>query len=166
MPIVLRGFQTIVTSLISTQKVWQTRNHHTTEEKRTEILKAIAEAEKKTSGQIRLYVENTCKGDVLDRAAFIFKELKIHEKTHRNGVLFYLAVKSQKFAILGDAGINSKVHKDFWHDIKEAMKHHFAAGDFVTGLHEGIRMAGEALGKHFPHHTGDNEVPDEIIFGK
>jgi uncharacterized membrane protein len=138
-----------------------------TEDKRTEILNAIAEAEKKTSGQIRLYIENTCKGDVLDRAAFIFKELKIHETKHRNGVLFYLAVKSQKFAILGDAGIHSKMHKDFWHDIKMEMQLHFAAGDFVTGLSKGIRMAGEALGKHFPHHDGDaNELPDEIIFGK
>src|SRR5436305_8702662 len=129
------------------------------EEKRTEILHAIAEAERNTSGEIRLYVENNCKGDVLDRAAFIFKELKMHETKERNGVLFYLAVKSQKFAILGDAGIHSKVHKDFWHDIKLAMKHHFATGDFVTGLSEGIRMAGEALSKHFPYRDGDvNEL--------
>ena len=137
------------------------------EDKRTEILHAIAEAEKHTSGEIRLYVENNCKGDVLDRAAFIFKELNMHETKERNGVLFYLAVKSQKFAILGDAGIHSKVHKDFWHDIKLAMKHHFVTGDFVTGLSEGIRMAGEALSKHFPYRDGDvNELPDEIVFGK
>ena len=137
------------------------------EDKRTEILHAIAEAEKHTSGEIRLYVENNCKGDVLDRAAFIFKELNMHETKERNGVLFYLAVKSQKFAILGDAGIHSKVHKDFWHDIKLAMKHHFTEGDFVTGLCEGIRMAGEALSKHFPYRDGDvNELPDEIVFGK
>jgi len=137
------------------------------EEKRTEILKAIGEAEKNTSGEIRLYVENQCKGDVLDRSAFIFKELKMHETNERNGVLFYLAIKSQKFAILGDAGINSKVHKDFWHDIKLAMQVHFAAEEFAEGLSKGIRMAGEALSKHFPCKGNDvNELPDEIVFGK
>jgi uncharacterized membrane protein len=138
-----------------------------TEEKRTEIRKAIAEAEKNTSGEIRLFVESSCKEDVLDRAAFIFKELKMHETKERNGVLFYLAMKSHKFAILGDAGINSKVHKDFWFDIKLAMQNHFTAGDFAEGLSKGIRMAGEALSKHFPYMGGDvNELPDEIIFGK
>jgi len=137
------------------------------EEKRAEILKAIGEAEKNTSGEIRLYVENKCKGDVLDRAAFIFKELKMHETNERNGVLFYLAIKSQKYAILGDAGINSKVHKDFWHDIKLAMQNHFATEDFVGGLSHGIRMAGQALSKHFPYKGDDvNELPDDIVFGK
>jgi uncharacterized membrane protein len=137
------------------------------EEQRSEILKAIAEAEKHTSGEIRLFVENTCKEDVLDRAAFVFKELNMHKTKERNGVLFYLAMESQKFAILGDSGINSKVHKDFWYDIKLAMQHHFTEGDFATGLSKGIRMAGDALGKHFPYDKADvNELPDDIVFGK
>src|SRR5438067_303637 len=104
-----------------------------TEEDRTKILASIKEAEKNTSGQIRLFVEDRCDENVLDRAAFLFKELRMHETKHRNGVLFYLALKSRKFAILGDSGIHSTVHKDFWHDIKLEMQHHFTAGDFVTG---------------------------------
>ena len=31
---------------------------------------------------------------------------------NRNGVLFYLAVKNKKFAIIGDGGINSKVPEE------------------------------------------------------
>src|SRR5437868_11546654 len=95
------------------------------EEERQQILSSIHKAERNTSGEIRLFVEDVCEENVLDRAAFIFKELKMHETKERNGVLFYLAFKSRKFAILGDAGIHSTVHKDFWHDIKLEMQNHF-----------------------------------------
>ena len=85
----------------------------------------------------------------------------------RNGVLFYLALASQKFAVIGDAGINSKVPDDFWNGIKDNMQQHFAAGRFVTGLREGIARSGEALKEYFPHMSGDrNELSDEIVFGK
>src|ERR1700752_1900086 len=101
-----------------------------TEEEHQQILASIREAEKATSGEIRLFVEKTCKGDVLDRAAFLFGEMNMHKKALRNGVLFYLALASQKFAVIGDAGINSKVPDDFWNGIKDNMQQHFAAGRF------------------------------------
>ena len=135
-------------------------------EERKIILTSIQEAERNTSGEIRLFIEDTCEGNVLDRSAFVFKELKMHETERRNGVLFYLAVKSRKFAILGDSGIHSSVHKDFWHEIKLEMQNFFTAGDFVTGLNKGIRMAGEALKKNIPHLEEDeNELLDDIVFG-
>ena len=136
-------------------------------EEHQRILSAIHDAEKDTSGEIRLFVEKDCKGDVLDRAAFIFGELKMHKTELRNGVLFYIATGSHKFAVLGDAGINTKVSADFWDHIKEAMKKHFASGDLVTGLSEGIRMGGKALKEYFPYKPGDtNELSNEIEFGK
>lgn len=134
---------------------------------RLKILASIKEAEQNTSGEIRLFIEEVCKDNVLDRAAFLFKELNMQETKDRNGVLFYLAFKSRKFAILGDSGIHSTVHKDFWHDIKLEMQHHFTEGDFVTGLSKGIKMAGEALKKNFPYQKDDkNELSDDIVFGK
>src|SRR4051812_18152013 len=111
-----------------------------TEEQRKQILAAIKAAEHQTSGEIRLFIENKCADETLDRAAFIFKQLKMHETEQRNGVLVYLALASRKFAIIGDAGINSKVEKDFWHIIKTEMQLHFLKGDFVTGLSKGISM--------------------------
>lgn len=138
-----------------------------TEAVRKDVNEAIVEAEKKTSGEIRLFIENNCAGDVLDRAAFLFKELKMHETQEHNGVLFYLAMKSQKFAILGDSGINSRVPKDFWLDIKVEMQNYFVKEEFAPGLVKGITMAGEALQKYFPYVKGDkNELSDEIVFGK
>lgn len=132
-----------------------------------EIKKAILNAEMDTSGEIRVHIESVCEGEVLDRAAFLFKNLKMEKTELRNGVLFYLAVDSQKFAIIGDKGINASVPEDFWSNIKEKMREAFQQGEFTQGLIEGIREAGVKLKKHFPHHLDDiNELSDEISFGK
>jgi uncharacterized membrane protein len=132
-----------------------------------QVEKAIAAAELNTSGEIRVHVEPELSGDVLDRAAYIFKKLKMHKTVERNGILIYLAMKSRKFAIIGDAGINSKVPENFWDVIKDNMARNFAEGRFSEGLSEGIRMAGEQLKTHFPYLKGDiNELSNDISFGK
>jgi uncharacterized membrane protein len=136
-------------------------------QQKTLIENAIREAELNTSGEIRVHIETEIKGDVLDRAAYLFEFLGMHKTAQRNGVLFYLAIKSRKFAILGDAGINSKVPPDFWDQIKESMGAAFAGGKFAEGLSQGILTAGEHLKKHFPFEKNDiNELSDEISFGK
>lgn len=136
-------------------------------EEKKQIADAIAQAELNTSGEIRLHVEGRCKIDVLDRAAYVFAQLKMHETAQRNGVLFYLAVYDHKFAILGDAGINHLVPENFWDEIKETMLGFFKEGKFTEGLSKGILMAGEQLKANFPYHSDDvNELSDEISFDK
>ena len=132
-----------------------------------EIIAAIKEAEKKTSGEIRVHIEKNCKEDVLDHAAFIFDELEMQKTALRNGVLIYLAVEDRKLAILGDAGINLKVPKGFWDEIKDLMITNFKEGKFTEGLSQGIILAGEQLKKHYPHdkENDENELSDEISFG-
>lgn len=138
-----------------------------TPEEKTSIGDAIREAELNTSGEIRVHVEGTCKIDVLDRAAHVFYQLKMDKTKLRNGVLFYLATNSRKFAIIGDQGINAVVPENFWQDIKEMMAVHFQKGEFAIGLAKGIKEAGEHLKKHFPYQSDDvNELSDEISFGK
>ena len=138
-----------------------------TKEQKQEILHAIRGAEKDTSGEIRVHIDETVKGDVLDRAAYIFRKLEMHNTRQRNGVLFLLAYKSHKFAILGDAGINAVVPEDFWDNIKETMTGFLRENQITQGLAEGIRMAGEALKLHFPYQKDDiNELPDDISFGE
>jgi len=134
---------------------------------KADIMTAIHEAELNTSGEIRVHIENELKGDVLDRASYIFEKLKIQKTKERNGVLFYLAVGSKKFAILGDAGINAKVSPDFWDCIKEDMSNYFKKENFTGGLTTGILHTGEQLKKHFPYQSNDvNELSDDISFGK
>jgi uncharacterized membrane protein len=130
------------------------------------IREAIAAAEKCTSGEIRVSIEKTCSEDVLDRAAKYFHQLDMHKTKLRNGVLVYVAVVDRKFAIIGDAGINQAVSPDFWDCTKEEMLSHFKTGDIVEGIVTGVKMAGEQLGKYFPHDLGgdSNELPDDVAF--
>lgn len=136
-------------------------------EEKEKIKEAVKSAETSTSGEIRVHIDNHCKEDVMDRAAWWFAKLEMHKTEKRNGVLFYMAVKDHKFAILGDAGINSVTPDDFWDTIKEQMLEHFKEGEFADGLSKGIHLAGEALQSHFPYQDDDvNELSDEISFGK
>lgn len=138
-----------------------------TDQEKEVIVQAIKSAEQNTSGEIRVHIENHCKGDVLDRAAEVFDILKLQKTALRNGVLFYLAMKDHKFAILGDGGINEKVPENFWDEIKEHMAFQFKTGQFTAGLSEGITMAGDQLKQHFPVAKDDtNELKDDISFGK
>lgn len=142
-------------------------DNYFSKQEQADIRSAIKEAELNTSGEIRVHIENKMKGDVLDRAAYIFETLKMNKTQERNGVLFYVALESHKFAILGDVGINSKVSDNFWDGIKEKMAESFKNGNFTTGLTTGIVIAGEQLKKHFPYKTNDiNELTDDISFGQ
>ena len=135
-------------------------------ENKLQIANAIRVAEMNTSGEIRLHIEKYCKGDVLDQATYVFEKLEMHKTQLRNGVLFYLAVEDHKFAILGDAGINQKVSKDFWEKTKELVLSNFKEGNITEGLTNGILMAGEQLKEHFPYLTEDkNELTNDISFG-
>jgi len=134
-------------------------------EEQVQIRDAIKEAESETSGEIRVHIETKLSGNVLDRAAWIFRHLRMHETEARNGVLFYLAVKNKEFAIIGDGGINARVPENFWDRVKNIIQKHFRTGKYAEGLIEGILMTGNQLKEHFPHGKDDkNELPDEISF--
>ena len=136
-------------------------------QEKEDIKQAIMNAELDTSGEIRVHIENTFSGEVMDRAAFVFKQLGMNNTRLRNGVLIYLAVKNRRFAIIGDSGINKVVPENFWNDIKSNMLNHFRENRFTEGLIEAIAATGLHLKKHFPHQRDDvNELPDEISFGK
>lgn len=142
------------------------KNQFFTAEQQEQILAAIAAAEKRTSGEIKLHVEPFCKTDPMQRALQLFGDLGLHATEQRNGVLFYLAYTDHKFAILGDEGIHKIVGQDFWNHEKEIMQQHFKAGRFTEGLCEGIKLAGEKLVANFPWKEGDrNELRDDISFG-
>ncbi|MDV7138261.1 TPM domain-containing protein [Maribacter sp. TH_r10] len=134
-----------------------------TAEEEQEIIQAIVDAEKKTSGEIRVHLESRTKIDLLDRAKEVFHLLKMDNTKEENGVLIYVAVNDKKFAIYGDRGINNAVPEDFWKSTKDIIEAHFKNGRFKEGLIEGITKAGKELEVHFPWHHGDvNELSNEI----
>ena len=128
-----------------------------------EIIDAIREAELNTSGEIRVHLENSAKGNIQNRALEVFYELKMDNTKLQNAVLIYVAVKDKTFAIYGDKGINDVVPENFWNSTKSIIEQHFKAWNFKLGLVEGIHKAGEQLKSHFPINTNDeNELPNEI----
>ena len=136
-----------------------------TREQQDQIRAAIKEAEETTSGEIRVHIETSVTGNVLDRAAWIFKRIGMHNTAERNGVLYYLAVTNRKFAVIGDEGINARVKAGFWDEVKSMLEKHFNDGKFTEGLVKVILLTGLQLKEHFPHRKNDiNELPDDISF--
>ena len=145
---------------MSTQKFF-------TDSQQQAIIKSIENAELNTSGEIRLHVEDTCKINPVDRAIEIFEKLEMHKTELRNGVLFYLATKDKKIAVIGDKGINDIVTENFWDDVKNEIINQFKNNQFTEGICKGIEMAGEKLKMHFPFQVGDtNELSNDISFGE
>ena len=93
-----------------------------TETQQKNIISAIKDAEKRTSGEIKVHIESNCKyEDAYVRAKEVFEFLSLHKTELRNGVLFYLAFDDRKFAVLGDEGINNKVGQEFWDSTKNLL---------------------------------------------
>lgn len=131
-----------------------------------EIVQAILQAEKNTSGEIRVHIESHTQLDHYERAKEVFHLLKMDNTKEGNGVLLYVAVNDRKFAICGDKGIDKVVPEDFWETTKELIQSHFKEGNFKEGILQGVRKAGTELEKHFPWLHGDtNELSNEISKG-
>lgn len=129
------------------------------------IVSAIKEAEKNTSGEIRVHIDDVCKGDAYSKAVEVFYKLGMDKTVSRNGVLIYVACNSKVFAIVGDKGINDAVPENFWHDVSAHIHDSFAAGHFAEGLADAVMMAGAKLKDYFPYTPDDvNEQSDEISY--
>jgi uncharacterized membrane protein len=134
-------------------------------EDETRIMDAIREAETNTSGEIRVHLQPRCKGAPMEIAKKTFERLKMTKTEQRNGVLFFVAHRDQKLAVLGDKGIDEATPSDFWDEIVEGVTARFHDGNIADGLCEGILKAGKALQEYFPYQSDDvNELNDEISY--
>ena len=133
---------------------------------RRRILAAIQSAERLTSGEIRVHVQPRCGEDPMHDARRVFERLGMTRTAARNGVLIFLAVRHQRFAVIGDTAIHAAVGEDFWRHTAAAMQPYFAAGELAAGLEAGVQTLGAALQRHFPYQRNDvNELPDTISEG-
>ncbi len=142
-------------------------NHFFSPEENQRIVAAIRDAERVTSGEIRIYVESHCRFmDPVDRAVELFYGLKMEKTEQRNGVLLYIATKDHQLALYGDEGIHQKVGNDFWNAEVKQILNAFNAAHFADGVIQIVKEVGEALQAHFPYtaDTDKNELPDEIVF--
>ena len=127
------------------------------------VVKAIRTAEKDTSGEIRVHLENYEGSDTMTRAREVFHLLKMDNTKQENGVILYVAVNLKKFVVYGDVGINKVVPKDFWNQTRDVIQQEFKQGNFAAGLEKGVLQIGKELKAHFPWDDFDtNELTDDI----
>lgn len=137
-----------------------------TPDQEQKLVDAICEAEKKTSGEIRVHIEATSGGDIDARTIAVFGLLNMHKTQQRNGVIIYVALEDREFSIYGDQGINEMVSSNFWDCTKDTIQAHFKNGEFTEGLKQGILSAGQQLKTFFPYQDNDiNELPNTISKG-
>jgi uncharacterized membrane protein len=131
------------------------------------VEQAIADAERQTSGEIRVSVAPFFWGDVRKAADLAFERLGMRQTAARNGVLFFIVPARRRFVVLGDEGIHAKVGTDFWEKVVAAVAAEFKKGDFTAGLVEGIATVGRELAAHFPYDPAvdKNELPNDVSFG-
>ena len=140
-----------------------------TDAEKAQIVEAIRNAERRTSGEVRVFVESRCRYmDPLDRATEIFFMLEMDQTDDRNAVLLYVAMKDRQLAVFGDQGIHNKVGSEYWTKEVELLINKFNSENYGDGISRCVTDIGEALHQFFPfdNDTDKNELPDEIVFGK
>jgi uncharacterized membrane protein len=148
---------------------WRKKKLLLNEEDNRLIVKSIRQAEKNTSGEIRVFIESRCSWmDSMNRAAEIFFSLEMQKTELRNAVLVYVAIKDRQVALFGDEGIHNKLGDVYWNEKVAEMISSFQNEDYGKGVAECVIQVGEALHLHFPYmgNADKNELPDEIVFGK
>ena len=130
-----------------------------------QVVMAIREAESRSRGEIRVHVSQEAVGDAQAAAIATFERLGMTATAERNGVLVFVAPRTQTFAIIGDQGVHQRCGPDFWHTVAAVMQEDFRAGRFTEGLVKGLTQAGKLLAEFFPRDAASpdtNELSDSV----
>ncbi|MFT3980200.1 MAG: TPM domain-containing protein [Ferruginibacter sp.] len=139
------------------------------DEESRRIVSAIRTSEQKTSGEVRVFIEaKNPYVNPLERAAEVFRDLKMEQTDHRNGVLLYIAYKHHEVALFGDEGIYRKAGQEFWDREVRKMISNFKEDHLPEGIIHCVLEIGNVLAAAFPYSPSEdkNELPDDIVFGK
>ncbi len=127
------------------------------------IVSAIREAERKTSGEIRVFISHKPIADPVPAAEAQFMRMGMTHTRHRNGVLIFVAPRSHNFAVIGDSAVHARCGDPFWQSLVAEMAHHFKDRHFNRGLLHAIKKAGDLLSEHFPPEPDNpNELSDDV----
>jgi uncharacterized membrane protein len=138
--------------------------HFVKELDHSRILAAISDAEKMTSGQIRVYISHKQVEDAVKSAQIRFDKLGMRKTEGRNAVLIYLAPESRVFAVIGDAAVHEKCGDPFWQKVTADMTAHLRQGSATAAIVHAVKKVGELLAEHFPAAPGGkNALPDAAV---
>jgi len=130
----------------------------------TRIERAIAAAELRTSGELRVVIHGSKTDDPLAAATEEFARLGMHRTRDRSAILLLVAPRSRTFACYGDIAIHEKCGPQFWQELADTLSADFRREAFTDGIVAALAKAGELLATHFPRHPDDrNELPDHVI---
>jgi len=110
----------------------------------------IDAVETETTARIAVRVLEHETNDAFEAARQEFERANLHRHRDRNAVLFLLAPKSRRFAVIGDEAIHARVGDAFWNELVDQMTPYFRRGELTEGILFGINRIGERPMKHFP----------------
>jgi uncharacterized membrane protein len=133
-----------------------------TAEKFSPIVQAIAEAEKATTGEIRVHLSRRLwDPDPYGRARRLFAEYGMTRTAQRNGVLLYINLRKRRFALVGDEGVHQTVGQKYWEDLAQALHEDLMSTHIENAVAIAVRTIGATLQRFFPADL-DSQNPDEL----
>jgi uncharacterized membrane protein len=134
------------------------------------IERAVENAERNTSGEIKVKIIGNCDpdlgGDANAQAVREFEREGLGNTRDKTGVLLLLVFNERKFTVLGDSGIHAKLGQEYWDRAAREMSDYFRQGAFGLGIHAAVTDVGFRLAEFFPKRSDDvNELSDGVILG-
>ncbi|GAB4149576.1 MAG: TPM domain-containing protein [Ignavibacteriales bacterium] len=134
------------------------------------ISNKIKDAEKKTSGEIRVSIKEKRKlieynKPIRKLAEKEFVKMGMQNTRDKTGILLYILLSERQFYILADEGINSKVEQSTWDKIRDEIQFDFKDGKFTEGIVSCIDKVATILAEFFPIKIDDtNELSNKVEF--
>jgi uncharacterized membrane protein len=134
-----------------------------------EIERAVAGAERKTSGEIRFAIESTLSipelwGRKQPRtcAHEAFARLRVWDSELNNGVLIYVLMADRDVEIVADRGAAARISPTEWEAACRLVESHFREGRFREGALAGVEAVGGLLEREFPPRAVNrDELPNQ-----
>ena len=133
------------------------------------IADRIGDAEKTTSGEIRVVVRHRRhwgegKMTLHEIALKEFYRLGMDKTKDGTGILILVLFSKRQFHIVADKGINTQVADGTWDVIAQRMTAHFKAGNYREGICEAVSEVGKVLSANFPRKADDvDELSNEVV---
>jgi uncharacterized membrane protein len=115
-----------------------------------QIVKAIRDAETRTTGTLHLFISHAMSPDPVAAAQKEFKTQGLDQLPQQNAILIFIAPRSHTFAVIGGDGIHKQCGDEFWEELTREMAAHFKSGSFTPAVLHAIHRAAEVLVRHFP----------------
>ena len=138
---------------------------------RSRIAGAIAEQERRHTGELRFVIEGGLAPSRLwrhqtprERAVELFAGMGVWDTEANNGVLIYVLLADRAVEIIADRGIDRRVDQGEWQAICARMEAPFAQGRYGEGVTGGVTEISALLARHYPRTAGaENELPDRPV---